>query len=102
MRAHSSLRSALAVLLLGSACITLLGCGREAPGPEECEHFAEIAVQLAGSGPLLTAEVQAAVDQETRTCLTQPYDYELLRCVTATHQASACMAAFRRRTGRRL
>ena len=102
MRAQGSLRSALAVLLLGSACSSLLGCGRKAPGPEECEQFAEVAVQLAGSGPLLTPEVQAAVEQETRTCLTQPYDYELLRCVTATHQGSACMAAFRRRTGRSL
>ena len=102
MRAQGPLRSAWAVLLLGTVAGSLLGCERKAPGPEECERFAEIAVQLAGSGPLLTPEVQSAVEQETRTCLTQPYDRELLSCVTATHQGAMCMAAFRRRTGRSL
>ncbi|MEO7034388.1 MAG: hypothetical protein ABI548_10870 [Polyangiaceae bacterium] len=102
MRAQGSLGSALAVLVLGTAAGSLLGCERKAPGPEECQRFAEIVVQLAGSGPLLTPEVQSAVEQETRTCLTRPYDRQLLECVTATHQGAMCMAAFRRRTGRRL
>jgi hypothetical protein len=102
MRRPSSLRSALAVWLLGSLCVAVCGCERKAPGPEECERFAELAVQLAGSGPLLTPEVQAAIEQETRTCLTRPYDHELLHCVSATQQWAACMAAFRRRTGRSL
>ena len=102
MSAHSPLRSAPAVLLLASLCAVLAGCERKAPGPEECERFAEVAVQLAGSGPLLTPEVQAAIEQETRTCLTQPYDRALLECVTATQQGGACMAAYRRRTGRSL
>jgi len=90
------------VWLLGSLCTALFGCERRAPGPAECEAFAELAVQLAGSGPLLTPEVQAAIEQETRTCLTRPYDYNLLRCVSATQQWGACMAAFRRRSGRSL
>ncbi|MEP7051972.1 MAG: hypothetical protein ABJB12_16525 [Pseudomonadota bacterium] len=102
MRLPSSLLSARAIALLGGLCGMLCACGRNAPGPEECERFAEIAVQLAGSGPLLTPEVQAAVEQQTRICLTQPYDYDLLRCVSATHQWGMCMAAFRRRTGRSL
>ena len=102
MRAHSSLGSALSVLLLGCWCTWLPGCARKAPGPEECERFAEIVVQLAGSGPLLTPEVRAAIEQETRTCLTRPYDRELLECVAATRQDAMCVAAFRRRTGRSL
>ncbi|MEO8905096.1 MAG: hypothetical protein ABI488_21785 [Polyangiaceae bacterium] len=102
MRAQASLRSAFAVLLLGTSAGSLLDCERKAPGPEECQRFAEVVVQLAGSGPQLTPEVQSAVEQETRTCLTQPYDHQLLECVTATHQGARCMAAFRRRTGRSL
>jgi len=102
MRAHSWLVSAFTRLLLAGLCASLSGCERKAPGPEECERFAELVVQLAGGGPLLTAEVQAAIEQETRTCLTQPYDRQLLNCVAVTHQNGACMAAYRRRTGRSL
>lgn len=98
MRACSTLRLGLVTLILVSAA--LYGCERKAPGPEECERFAELAARLSTDSPMLTPELQAQIDEETRQCLTKPYDRELLACVEATHQAHGCLASFRRRTGR--
>ena len=86
---------AFGLALAGSA---LLGCERKAPGPEECQRFAEMAVQMSTESPLLTPEVQAQIDEETRQCLTKPYARELLACVERTHQAHACLASFRWRS----
>jgi hypothetical protein len=98
MRARSTLRLGLiALTLLGAA---LCGCERKAPGPEECERFAEIVARMSTDSPLLTLELQAQIDEETRQCLTKPYDRELLACVETTHQAHGCLASFRQRSGR--
>jgi hypothetical protein len=99
MRVRRSLRSGLIGLTLISSA--LLGCERKAPGPEECQHFAETAVRANADSPILTPEVQAAIDEETRLCLTKPYDRELLACVEATHQTLGCAASFRRRAEQR-
>jgi hypothetical protein len=98
MRTRSTLRPRLiALTLLGAA---LYGCERKAPGPEECQRFAEMAARMSTDNPLLTPELQAQIDEETRQCLTKPYDRELLACVETTHQAHGCLASFRLRSGR--
>jgi hypothetical protein len=97
MRARPTLRLGLiALTLLGAA---LCGCERKAPGPEECEHFAEVVARMSTDSPLLTPELQAQIDEETRQCLTKPYDRELLACIETTHQAHGCLASFRQRSG---
>jgi hypothetical protein len=98
MRACSTLRRRFIALALLSAA--LCGCARKAPGPEECERFAEMAARMSTDSPLLTPELQAQIDEETRQCLTKPYDRELLACVETTHQARSCLLSFRQRTGR--
>lgn len=98
-----------ACLLPISLALGLLGCQRRAPGPDECEAFAEAVVADAvnhavADSPLLRSEalarqVQLRIDQETQECLTRPYDRELLLCVLATKQARVCLSEFRRRKG---
>jgi hypothetical protein len=98
MRAR--LTSRLQLIALTLFCVALCGCERRAPGPEECQRFAEIAARMSTDNPLLTPELQAQIDEETRQCLTKPYDRELLACVETTHQAHGCLASFRQRSGR--
>jgi hypothetical protein len=98
MHARSTLRRRLIALTL--LCAALCGCERKAPGPDECERFAEMAARMSTDSPLLTPELQAQIDEETRQCLTKPYDRELLACVETTHQAHRCLASFRQRSGR--
>ena len=89
-------RVALALL----ACAALLACERKAPGPDECAHFASIVVLQHAPIGILTLEMQAQIEEETRNCLTRPYDRELLNCVLATNRGRACLESFRRRSGR--
>ena len=91
------LASAIAGLALLSAA--LLGCERKAPGPEECARFAQAMAGAPRTSPWLTPEVAAAIEEETRQCLTVPYDYELLNCVLRTRQSRACLSGFHRRQG---
>jgi hypothetical protein len=77
------------------------GCGREAPGPEECALFAQAAAGASRDSPFLTPELLATIDSATRECLTEPYDRELLKCVLVTRQTRACLDGFRRRKERR-
>ena len=91
---------AKALLLLGTLSASLLtGCERKAPGPEECTQFAEAVTGAQRTSPWLTPELQAAVEVETRRCLTAPYDRELFRCVLATRQARLCLTSFQLRKG---
>jgi hypothetical protein len=83
---------------LGVLCASLLGCQRKAPGPEECARFAQAVVTLAAGNPWLTPQMQSAIDDETRQCLTRPYDRELLNCVLITNRARPCLQSFRSRT----
>ena len=75
----------------------LLGCQREAPGPEECALFAEAWVV---HGRMPTPAMQANVDTAVRECLTRPYDRELMQCVLTLREVPPCWEAFRRRKGR--
>ncbi len=97
MRALEGAGLGLCVVLL---CASLLGCARKAPGPDECQHFAETVVLQSTQSPYLTPEMQLQIDQATRECLTRPYDRELLSCVLMTNRAKVCLDGFRRRTGR--
>ncbi len=89
-------RAALCLALLGAA---LLGCERNAPGPDECQRFAAAVVLQGSDSPYLTPEMQVQIDEATRECLTRPYDRELLRCVLTTNRAKPCLEGFRRRKG---
>lgn len=90
-------RVGLCLLLLGGS---LLGCERQAPGPEECQRFAAAVVLQTTQSPYLTPEMQQLIEDETRKCLTVPYDRELLSCVLTTNRGKLCLDGFRRRTGR--
>ena len=96
-RRHGFARAALALLL---ACAPLLGCQRKAPGPEECALFASTVVLQHAPVGVVTLEMQAQIEEETRNCLTRPYDRELLDCVLVTNRGRACLDLFRRRSGR--
>jgi hypothetical protein len=87
----------LVALGLALASALLCGCTRKAPGPDECQRFAELAARMSTDSPLLTPELQAQIDEETRQCLTKPYDRELLSCVETTREAHRCLTAFRLR-----
>lgn len=84
-------RAMVGIALLGA----VLGCQRKAPGPEECERFAEAVV---GVHRYVTPVMAAQIEAQTRECLTRPYDRELLDCVILTRQARSCLAAFRARS----
>lgn len=88
---------ALALIALG--CAFVLGCARKAPGPDECAEFARAIVQQSSPSPWLTPQLEAQIEDETRLCLTRPYDRELLNCVLTTRRARLCLASFKRRTG---
>lgn len=77
--------------------VLLLACERKAPGPEECARFAEAVVHLSVGAPYRTPQIQAQIDDETRLCLTRPYDRELIDCVLTTQRARPCIELFRRR-----
>jgi hypothetical protein len=55
---------------------------------------------MSTDSPVLTSELQAQIDEETRQCLTKPYDRELLLCVETTREAHRCLTAFRLRSER--
>ena len=90
----------LVALGLAFASALLSGCARKAPGPEECQRFAELVARMSTDSPVLTSELQAQIDEETRQCLTKPYDRELLQCVETMHEAHRCLTAFRLRNER--
>jgi len=90
---------ALAIAGLVAASAGLLGCERKAPGPDECARFAAAVVEIAAGSPFLTPALQAQIDEQTRQCLTRPYDRALLNCVLSTGRARPCLEAFRKRRG---
>ncbi|HWZ89644.1 MAG TPA: hypothetical protein VNW92_12360 [Polyangiaceae bacterium] len=94
---RSKATGAALCLLLSS--LSLLGCERKAPGPEECQRFAETAVGMARDDERVTLRIQAEIDEETQTCLTRPYDRALIACVESTRRARPCLELYKRRTG---
>ncbi len=90
-------RVALALCIAGAV---LPGCARKAPGPQECAQFAAAVVLQHAPSNVMTLEMQAQIEEETRNCLTRPYDRELINCVLSTSRGRACLEMFRRRSGR--
>jgi hypothetical protein len=86
----------VAPLALAAALFLLSGCGRKAPGPEECQRFAYLVYGVADGRDVRLARVRADVDELTRECLVTPYD----RDTCAASRSPATCAAARPRSWR--
>jgi hypothetical protein len=82
------LRAAALLVALGAAA-----CARKAPGPAECQTFAEQVVGAARPGALAIPHVKDAVDELTVRCLTTPFSRRLLRCVEEGGPVRYCFLA---------
>lgn len=89
-----------------ASCLPLLlllgGCARKLPGPEECRAFALVTLGVRpGTSAALIAStdprLDARAEELTRQCLTTPWDYQLMSCVTRTGNSRACAAQFEAR-----
>jgi hypothetical protein len=77
------------------------GCARKLPGPLECRAFAlgsmglhpETPATLLARNPGLTARAE----QLTQTCLTKPWDYQLLGCLQHSRSEQLCLLRFEQR-----
>jgi hypothetical protein len=82
-------------------CWLLAGCQRSLPGPAECRAFALSSVGVEPSTPATALanhpELLARAESLTRQCLTTPWDYELLDCVSAGRSSRACLHSFEAR-----
>jgi hypothetical protein len=71
------------------------------PGPVECRAFAMAVIGLPAQTPasLLSQRPDLArrAEELTHTCLTEPWDYELLGCLTSGGSQYACMTSFKQR-----
>jgi hypothetical protein len=83
----------VALLLL----VSLGGCARKAPGPEECVHFAEGWFGVDRERVLRDPPLSKHFDQKIHDCLTKPYDRELVECVTNGGDNRRCERAYERR-----
>jgi hypothetical protein len=85
------------------AALQSSGCGRKAPGPEEC-HALALQLELGAAARMprhqrVRASVvsEDAILERTTECLTTPYDRELVGCVTAGASPALCVRAFEAR-----
>jgi hypothetical protein len=84
--------------LLGVLAVTAAGgCGRSAPGPEECTALALTAAGVSRRGDVRSAALLEKVDTLTRECLVTPYDRMFVRCMEETRHYPACRREFARR-----
>ena len=88
------------------ACLLLLlallpGCARKLPGPMECRAFALATLGLDPEVPatLLARDPRASARAEdlTQTCLTKPWDYQLLGCLQHGGGQQRCLMGFEQR-----
>jgi hypothetical protein len=86
-------------LVIGLLVALLGGCAREAPGPMECQRFAQVVVGLRDERALASPRVRALFEEEVTKCLTTPYDQKLLRCVEERGPRGSCLVEFQRRHG---
>ena len=81
--------------------LVLAGCARQLPGPDECRAFALASVRLEPSTPavLLARDprLEARVEEITRQCLTTPWDYPLLSCLSQGGSSRLCLSRFEAR-----
>jgi hypothetical protein len=82
-------------------CVLALGCQRKLPGPQECRAFALASFGVEPTTPAMALERQpeltARADEITRQCLTTPWDYELLTCLSRSRSSRACLVSFEER-----
>jgi hypothetical protein len=80
--------------------LALAGCARKLPGPEECRAFALQSLGIRPDVPAVMLEqrprLASQADELTHTCLTKPWDYELMSCLSAGG-GQFCMARFEQR-----
>ena len=84
--------------------LCLAGCARQLPGPAECRAFAlaTVGVEQETKASSLAREprLAAQAEQVTQRCLTTPWDYKLLNCLSAGGSSRVCLGRFEaRRTG---
>lgn len=88
--------------IVALAFALLSACERKAPGPRECRS---VALSLSGLrseehlGGATRRElaIRDQVDEDTRECLTLPYDKSYVRCLEETGRTRECRSAFERR-----
>jgi hypothetical protein len=95
---------AVRTLSAGLLLSLLSGCARKAPGPMECHAFARRVLGLPPSAGLIAdaerrvdRRVQMAVEELTVSCLTTPFDRELVACTESGAGLRGCFAAFQAR-----
>ena len=80
--------------------LALLGCARKLPGPAECRAFA-LTLGVPPETPSALLEQRPALarraEELTHTCLTKPWDYELLGCLQQGQSQYLCMSRFEQR-----
>ena len=81
--------------------LCLLGCARKLPGPAECRAFALDAVGVEANTPASVLQyhpqLEARAEEVTRNCLTTPWDYALLKCLSDGGSGRLCLASFQAR-----
>jgi hypothetical protein len=92
-----------------ASCLPLLfllatGCARKLPGPAECRAvaLASLGVEPGTPASALAPHLRLAAQAEevTQRCLTTPWDYQLLNCLSAGGSSRVCLGRFEaRRTG---
>jgi hypothetical protein len=83
----------LGALVVGATL--LASCERKAPGPAECQVFAEIVMTVTEEAARTPPELQQAqLNEHVRSCLTTPYDDELIACVAETRRYRRCQRDF--------
>ena len=95
MHLSSLARVAGQALLAG---IAAWGCGREAPGPQECLSFADAWFRSHRVPASARLAADKAHDELVRRCLTEPYDRELVACVVGGQPQERCRIDYARRT----
>jgi hypothetical protein len=90
--------------LVASLCLLLAllpGCARKLPGPRECRAFALASLGLDPEVPatLLARDPRLAARAEdlTQTCLTRPWDYQLLGCLQHGGGQQRCLMGYEQR-----
>jgi hypothetical protein len=80
---------------LALVVLSVAGCRRALPGPDECVAFAE--AWLRARQPATQLEADTAFDELVRRCLTEPYDRELVTCVVGGRNQERCRVDYARR-----
>lgn len=87
-------------LLAGGVLVALLGCRRQAPGPDECVAFAKVWVESRHLDKVPSVAVDP-FEELVRECLTAPYDRALVECVLNGKAPDRCRMEYARRVEER-